>query len=343
MRFSFPSPPRSGRDVVRLRHIRKSFGDLTVYSDLNLTIERGQKTVLVGPNGAGKSTLLKLLAARIDPSGGERVLGHNAQVAYYGQHQVDELNLDNTVLTELTAVVDTSRVNPRSMLGAFMFSGDDVEKRVEVLSGGERARLALCKLLAQPVNLLCMDEPTNHLDLSSRDVLEDALTEYPGTVVLITHDRHLIRSVADSVIDVRAGKAQLHLGSYDDYLDRVESIAPATPALSMSSGANATTAAPHVRDEVRDKRAEAERRNRLHRETAPIKKRLKTVETQLVAAEAKVAELTRAMADPQIYDDGERVKTIVAEHETAKDHAAQLFTQWEQLATQLEQVTARVG
>jgi ATP-binding cassette, subfamily F, member 3 len=343
MRFAFPPPPRGGREVVRLDHVAKAYGDRTVYTDLDLTLERGQKVALVGPNGAGKSTLLKLLAGRLEPDAGTRTLGHNVHVAYYGQHQVDELDLGKTVLAELSGAVDTAKVNPRSMLGAFLFSGDDVDKRVAVLSGGERARLALAKLLAAPVNLLCMDEPTNHLDMASRDVLEDALVAYPGTVVLITHDRHLIRSVADVVVDVRGGAATVHLGTYEDYLDRVDGggVAPrpaAAPAPQEQGPDRGSRA-----DQTARKRAEAERRNRLHRATSGMRRRLVQVEHELGHAEAEVADLTRQLADPAVYDDNDRVRDLVRRHEAAKDRAAALFAEWEQLATDLEDATADVG
>ena len=325
----FPTPPRPGRVVVELRDVRFAYGEVEVYCDLNVAVERGQRVALVGPNGAGKSTLLKLIAGALEPQAGERKLGANAAVGYFAQHQVEALEPRNRVVQELQrAITPGAEVRPRDLLGRFLFSGDDVDKPVSVLSGGERTRLALAKLLVSPLNLLCLDEPTNHLDIESRDALEDALEAYEGAIVLITHDRHLIRSVADRIIEVEAGRVRSFEGDYELYLYRKErENVPEAPPL------EAVPAAPR-RDAKARRREAAEERARL----GATRDELRKIERGIERESAELQRLEQTLADPEFYRaGGQEVADAVRRHGEVRERLAALEGAWEREATRLEE------
>ncbi len=341
IRFRFPQPPRSGRTVISLSGVTKRYGEHTVYDGLSLALERGQKIALIGPNGAGKSTLLKILAGALEFEGGSRELGHNVRVAYFAQHQIEALNPANTVLEELeTAAPRLSSAEQRRLLGAFLFSGDDIRKPVDVLSGGEQTRLALAKLLADPANLLCLDEPTNHLDIASRDILEDALNEFGGTLVLITHDRYLIRTVADTIIEVSGGTATLYPGDFESYAESrgidierpgaTEGVATprgvVPPAPRRESGSEAAAR----------KRSEAEARNRRHAASREVQATAERVEADLAATAAELAELTERLGDPASYQDPALIRDLVERHNRALDRSVTLEAERERFARELD-------
>jgi ATP-binding cassette, subfamily F, member 3 len=247
--FAFPQPGRSGAETIRIEGVRKAFGDKVVYDGADFVARRGERIALLGPNGAGKSTLLKILAGILEPDAGTRRVGHNVTLHYYAQHQLEALGAGRTVFEEIETVApDDLRPRLRTMLGAFLFSGEDVDKKVGVLSGGEKARLALAKMLVRPASLLLLDEPTNHLDLRARGVLEEALEQYTGTIVFISHDRYFIDRIATSTCEMKSGKLDQRPGSYEDYAERLKALdKPAAPAPRPAESAKAAPKQPAPR------------------------------------------------------------------------------------------------
>jgi ATP-binding cassette subfamily F protein 3 len=337
IKFHFPQPIRSGLHVITLKDIDHAYGDLVVYRGMQFHAERGQRTVLVGPNGAGKSTLLKLLAGVLPSQHGARELGHNVRAGYFSQNRIDVLNPKHTVLeSALDAPKPVSEQTARTVLGSFLFRGDDVFKSVAVLSGGEKSRLALVKLLLDPPNLLLMDEPTTHLDVGSIDALIGALKQYHGTLIFISHDVHFIRAIATSVLHINSGELTPYPGDYDYYLDKSKAPSARTALTAGSNGNSAgrVTAVPAwsalgLREQRARKRLEAETRNAAAKAKREREKRVHELEMKIAALEAQQRELAAALEDPTVYEPGGRAIAINRDLSSVADDLARLTGEWE--------------
>ena len=323
-KFDFPNPRRSARGVVEFEHATAAYGDQTVLDDVSFVIERGRKVALVGPNGAGKTTLLKLMLGELDAAEGAARLGNKVDYASFAQHLTEVLDLRKSVLQEFTASIgDQGDRNLRTVLGGFGFRGEQVDQKVGDLSGGERTRLALAITMANPVNLLILDEPTNHLDLPSCDHLEDALGAYPGTLILVTHDRHLIRNVADSLIVVRNGTATWYDGVDENLLK--------APAESSDSD-KPTHANLNPHKENREARKDqARRRTRINDATRELRKERDQVEQSWEQTENELAEIQAQLIDSSTYESSELVAELSKKHDQLKDQASELMEQHEAL------------
>ena len=341
--FQFPQPRRSGLRVVKLEDIHQAYGDNPVYRAMNFEAQRGERIVLVGPNGAGKSTLLKLLAGVLTPQQGTRTLGHNVKAGYYSQYRVEMLHPERNVLDE--ALDTPQRVTEqfvRTLLGCFLFRGDDVFKKVSVLSGGEKSRLALVKLLLDPPNLLLIDEPTTHLDLSSIDALAYALDQFEGTLIFISHDVYFIRALANRVVHVDAGQLTPYSGDYQYYLDKSQAQSERA-ALTAGSGGRrampgggkgAETMRP-VQDRREQKRLEAEQRQARSRQRKAQQQVVHRLEKEIQELEQRQAQLTAELEKSETYESPRRVVEVHRELVGIQEDVAHLTGEWEQEASKL--------
>ncbi|NJD39336.1 MAG: ABC-F family ATP-binding cassette domain-containing protein [Geobacter sp.] len=336
IRFQFPDAPKSGRIVLELQGLTRSYGSNVVLNRVDLTVEKGERVALVGHNGAGKSTLMAVLAGG-EYQGGGLTIGHNVVADYFAQDQANVLDGDKSAYDELYSDCPFEMVPKlRDILGAFLFSGDDIHKKVGVLSGGERNRLALAKMLLRPSNLLLMDEPTNHLDLFSKEVLLDALKGFDGTVVFVSHDRYFVNGLATRIVEVGEGRLTSYYGDYEYYLSKKEAedpqgqgprvkgqektLAPISPS--------PLPAAPQKEDRLKDR----EEQKRLKREEQAREKQQQAIEQQIAATEQQIADLETEMNSPGFFDDPERGLQAGEQHTALNIRLEQLYQEWEGLS-----------
>src|SRR5437867_791956 len=340
IRLRFPDGPRTGRAVLELNGVTAGYSGTTVFNDLNLILERGERVALVGPNGAGKSTLMKILAGRLPPRRGERNVGHNVVVSYFSQDQDDMLASTKTVWQEVFSVAPNHIVPQlRTLLGCFLFSGDSIEKPVSVLSGGERSRLVLCKLLFSPANCLLLDEPTNHLDIRSKDILMDALREYGATLVFVSHDRYFLDGLATRVLEVGNQTATSYLGNYEDYLAKKTDEEERRAQDSAVQGEQSATANETLA------RAASSGSRPSRKKVNPYKiqrltQQIEEIEAAIQAHETRIATLAQMLSTEELYRDYTLFRTTMDEHDRLGQELAELMRQWEGLQAELLQLTA---
>jgi ATP-binding cassette, subfamily F, member 3 len=374
IRFRFPEPPRSGKVIIGLRNLKKTYTaaddkpDVPVFTEgQDLEIERGDKIALIGVNGSGKSTLARILYGN-EPFAGERIPGHNVITTFFAQHLADVLISDRTVLQEMESGAKTTeaRGRVRGILGSFLFSGSDVDKRVSVLSGGERSRLALAKTLLQPANFLILDEPTNHLDMTSKNVLLQALADYTGTILAVSHDRHFLAGFANKVWRTGNGRVEIYEGGYDYYewkrknrnvalvpsgkngqLPKSGQSEPARVVQKSGSGTNQGAGAEPAADtgqisgpkSKEQRRQEAELRNRMSRETSGLRKEIRRCEEEMEALELKKTSLESQLADPAVYESGE-APALLREFQQVSEKLNSLLERWTSTSEKLEKMEA---
>jgi len=340
IRFRFPAPTRSGHKVVEVKNLHKNYGEAVVYQGVDLNLYRGDKVALLGPNGAGKSTLLKILAGVLDFEEGEVILGKDVTRAYFAQHQFDILRPENTVFEELLSIAtDESQTELRTILGSFLFSGDEIEKKVSVLSGGEKSRLVLAKILLKPANFLLFDEPTSHLDIPSRNVLEMALKQFQGTICLITHDRHLINEIANKVIEIDKGIPHLYPGNYDYSLYKKQLVQKEEVKKEVEVEEKEKPAKKKSTYMVKEERRKrAQEMDQFRKQLSSLEKRFQEVEKSLHEATQKLDQLNQKLSDPNLYLDQRETYETVQTHQQVKKQVGELTQLWEFLALELEEL-----
>lgn len=326
--FRFPEPARSGQVVLDVENVSKAFGDHKVLQNVSFQIERGERVALVGVNGAGKSTLVKIIAGELAKDSGQISLGFNVSMSYFAQHQTEELNVENDVLTEAVEVAPMERKSEvRGLLGSFLFTGDDVKKRVGVLSGGEKNRLALAKMLLKDFNFLILDEPTNHLDMNSKAVLQAALAAYGGTYLIVSHDRSFLDPIVDKVIELSPDGLRIFPGNLSEYVERIKGegkikLRSSSSALQKNS------------NDPRQRRAEAAKKRE---ELSKIKKAISKIEKDIADSENAVAQIEAEMSSPDFFKRGAECASTTEDYNNLKAKIDSLYKEWEEQTALLEE------
>ena len=336
--FQFPPADRTGQVVMKLDSVVKKYDDNVVFNGIDYEIERGDKIAVVGPNGAGKSTLIRILAGLEPITNGERKVGYNVTPGYFAQHQAEELEPKNTPLEEMKlAGSHESETRLRTILGSFLFVGDDVFKKVSVLSGGEKSRVALAKMLLNSGNFLIFDEPTNHLDMQSKNILQQALQQFEGTLMIVSHDRDFLDPIVNKTLEIQPGRVKTWLGNVSYYLDQIKKQEQAEQAdSSEAKKMAASNSKENGLSRKEQRRQEAEKRNALSKKIKPLKNRLQKLEKEISGYETRIEEIETQMAEPDFYDDPDRVKKVSIEYEELKQKLTESFSKWEEIAGRIE-------
>lgn len=324
--IKFPSPVQSGRFPIELKNISKSFDDKVVLDKIDLLIERGNKIAFVGPNGAGKTTLAKIISGVLDFESGERIIGHNTFISYYAQDVADSLDPELDIIDSVSGINEEKTLGElRTLLGSFLFSGDDVFKKVGVLSGGEKSRVALCKILLTKANLIVLDEPTNHLDIDSKLILQKALIDFPGTLVIVSHDVDFLRPVANKIVDVRNKKIKVYNGNIDYYLEKHSS------EFIEENTSNIKSAKSEISISRKEqKRIEAELRNKKYQATKNLNKEIELLESKISELETEQKILLEKLNDESLYSNGTEIKKISVRLKELEKELQILFEKWEE-------------
>jgi len=341
--FSFPAIPRSGREVVAIKDVSKGFNEKNVYTNLNLTVLRGERIAIIGPNGAGKTTLLRMIAEEITPDRGVITLGYKVNMAYFAQHHNDMLDPRKTIVEEVSLAAPNETIGfVRSVCGAFLFSGDEVDKSIGVLSGGEKARVSLAKLLVKPGNLMLMDEPTNHLDLISSEILIDSLIDYKGTLIFVSHNQSFVNRLATKIWDIQGEEIEEYPGNLNEYYDHLERIEKTSSEHSDSKQGQVASSR-DKKSRKAQKKEEAEKRQMIRDTLKPIQDKLLALEERISDLERRQKELETILSDPAVFADTAKSPSFLNEYSEIREKVKELIARWEFAQEQLESAKRELG